>query len=130
MNPTETIAVKLFGWEQIPDDGPATDKCFQFNKGPKLWLRDGVFDGGSGVPHWPDLTDWNWIRRMEDALFSTIRLGEEMYGLALTQIVKEAEDPAWLALNRPPKVSWTACLHATAPQRVAACLRVLEEAGL
>lgn len=140
MTPEEIIATKLLGWEPyIPKPLEFDDdvRALYHNDGELVALFDldppclrAVAIDGSTAVGWPDLTNWNDIRRMEDALFSQIRLGEEMYGLALTHAVKGIEDPEWPVLTKMHKVSWSACLHATPAQRVQAALRVIEEADL
>jgi hypothetical protein len=115
MSPTEIIATKLLGWAVLNEYGDyAKDAtCASVNRNGEL-IED--FSRPSAKPHeiheWPDLDDWNDIRRMEDALAEK--------GLTWRYFNE---------LNRSCDES-PRCLRATAEQRVAAALKVIEEAGL
>lgn len=111
MNHTDRIAVKLFGWKF---------KSTGYNFSGSRWISpagheanisltgESIFDPSG---QWPDLTDWNWIRKMEDAIDEKDLL--MMYICNLQEETKMRRD--------------VTCLRATPAQRVAACLKVLEE---
>ena len=128
MTYTEIIAVKLFGWERIED------KPEKILGPPSRWYELGnystaVYDNGSAVGwtagNWPDFTDgslrWYWIRRMEDALAER-GLGKT-YAQTLCGAYPELLTPDEFDAIAAP------CLRATADQRVAACVKVLEGQG-
>jgi hypothetical protein len=104
MTPTETLAVKLFVAE--------------------------VDEHGFSQLHFnPD--DWNDIRRMEDALAE--RNLHSKYTDALYRIVKGHSVEERLkhgACFLDLHVGLSVGISATTAQRVAACLRVLQDAGL
>ncbi len=118
MSPTERIAVALLGW---------TYKC--------EWRGASVFNQGTnearvvratgeGWPadrcdtSWPDLTTLDGCRLFEDALrLRGFINGQKGYMNRLREVI-DIDDEA------------NVCFFATPAQRVAACLRTLDEAGL
>ena len=68
MTNEEKIAVALFGWvEQACDEMDC--KCYTNSAtSSKLWLKSGEAVVGVGLYAWPGLSDWNWIRKIEEAL--------------------------------------------------------------
>jgi len=138
MTPTETIAVKLFGWEpylpkplEFDDDVRALyrkegELVALFNLDPPC-LRAVAIDGSTAVD-WPDLADWNWIRRMEDALADKGLLSQYINRLSWHPY-SEDQDSERRSLTSVEESHWF-YLRATASQRVAAALQVIEEAGL
>jgi hypothetical protein len=141
MTPTETIAVKLFGWlESRPadpdEDGKNVRKIYFNAKGEEAYLLvDGTYsdDGiNDALDEWPDLTDWNWIRRMEDALAEKGLFVQ--YAGALSDIVPAEECKPKGLFESPADliifVGLALGMYATPAQRVSACLRVIEDAGL
>jgi hypothetical protein len=119
VTPAEIIAVKLFGWRH---DGywPSVGKRYKHPNRPDCR----VYEDGEGVGSdtWPDFSDWNSIRRMEDALAERGLMegspSEPSYTRMLRRIVG------------PDQSDYCVGLRATAEQRVAAALKVIEEAGL
>lgn len=132
---TEIIAMKLFGWEiygpsKSINDEPSMDyRHKETGEYAYVLSVNGEYYGPQAL-NWPNLQDWNWIRRIEDKLAETLRNGAEWYGLVLTRVVKAEEDPERLEMTGGNKVSWNSCLRATTVQRVSAALRVIQEAGL
>ena len=115
MTPTEIIATKLFGWERCERD-TQDSRRYEHPKGGVAFVS-GELDGGgfgpAGGEDWPDLTDWLWIQRMEDALLQQELLDEYVNALRA------------LASNKYPWCENYQMLS-TAEQRVAACVKVLE----
>jgi hypothetical protein len=121
MNPAEIIATKLFHWFRH-QNGTA------YTHGPsgRIFFPD---DAMEYPEDWPDLTDWNDIRRMEDALAERGLLAA--YKCQLSWIWDKESG------LQPPGFTWKAAgliedvmLRATPEQRVAAALKVIKEAGL
>lgn len=136
--PTDTeIIAKLLGWEKAERKG-------HYRKWPHYaiahdipGLRSSVFrsDGNRIEESFPDLTNWNDIRRMEDALAE--KGLRPVYALALSQIpeIREAElsDCEKIAdadINEDTHlVTVSVCvgLIPNQAQRVTACVKVLRE---
>jgi hypothetical protein len=126
MNPTEIIATKLLGFWEC-----ATPDWWREELGHR-WYRslaaarcrvhaDGYALPGSAYGVWPDLSDWNDIRRMEDALAEKGLLGKYCH-----QLCKDR----WVLISDPITDVGELIKRATAEQCVAAALKVIEEAGL
>ena len=120
MTPTEIIAVKLFGWKRVePErDDP---KVYEHPTGSTAYVGgelDGTGYGPIGGADWLDLADLNDIRRMED------ELAERGLGKAYAKRLVAAFDllPYEGAFGQVA----VPCLRATAEQRVAAAVKVLE----
>ena len=68
MTNEEKIAVGLFGWVEQACDKVGC-KCYTNSAtSAKLWLKSGEAVVGVGLYSWPALSDWNWIRKVEEAL--------------------------------------------------------------
>lgn len=130
---TELIAERLFGWELSEAPPVWGNKILRwYTKGSdastRLWIGvddRGVVNGGeiNFRDVWFDPDNWNDIRRMEDALAG--KGLTEKYILVLDSwytVAKSDVLPSGL-------IDWQtlAMLRATAPQRVAACVKVLRE---
>jgi hypothetical protein len=115
MSPTEIIATKLLGWIVLNEYGDYEKDatCATVNRNGELvedWFP------ASAKPHeihdWPDLTDWNDIHLIQAAIYHKGLI--DHYALVLH------------GMGVPhPKF-----FFATPEQRVAAALKVIEEAGL
>ena len=132
MTPAEIVAVKLFGW-RATEAPSGLLKSNRYYSHPDLcgfvgvadsytdtrWLREG---------EWPDFTDerlaWYWIRRVEDALAEKGLIDEYVLNLWRSRV----HGDEWIAKSASP--DWVNILRATAPQRLEAAIRVVEEAGL
>jgi hypothetical protein len=124
MTDTETISV-LLGFRHATQEERDSMANGSFSK--NWWgFRDGKMRVGPS--DWPDLDDWNWIRRMEDALAEKGLLPRYIMEL-LSQPYTEAQDLERRSLGFVNEVFWF-FTRATPAQRVAACLRVLQDAGL
>lgn len=121
--PTERIATALLGWAKTKR-GSYMKEATEVRVNP-----DGTLEDSHTPPHmgkwthsWPDLRSLDDCRRFEDALVTEKLLGT--YRLALLAIYD---------VNEIHQGSSWACwvmLRSTAEQRVAACLRVLDEVKL
>jgi hypothetical protein len=137
MNPTEIIATKLLGWRH---DGywPSGGKRYKHPNHPDCR----VYEDGEGVGSdaWPDLSDWNDIRRMEDTLAEK---GIEVWCKYLNFLMSDFDPTAMSKHLKPLRdcgqvspdaalllVGAASALSPTTEQRVAAALKVIEEAGL
>jgi len=117
LNPTEIIATKLLGWER--------SKTYPKEQGIRFTHHrfiPAIFDSEFDFPiqqnwGWPNLADWNDIRRMEDALAEKGLLVQ--YANALWKLCPSEGD--W---------EYNYQLLAIPDQRVAAALKVIKEAGL
>ena len=125
MTDTERIAVELLGWIARPEvkctepgqvayshQRPGREECLHHYH--PSWGLNCI------CRYWPDLTNWNDIRRMEDALMTKNKIG------------RYAEILDCLAVDRPegfPPLTWREALllRASPAQRVAACIAVLDE---
>lgn len=130
MTNTELIATKLFGWTpcEPPDDCNSrlswySRPGFSRDDVDLAGVSNGVRLGGTVDPDegWPDFDDyifkWYHVRRMEDALAEKRLLPEYKWALvSLVQSLAESQ-----LLPEP-----TIMLRATAEQRVAAAVRVLD----
>jgi len=124
MNPAEIIATKLLGWERLPVDPPI------YAKGrSEVTVVDGEeYRRDWDLSHiWPDLSDYNCIRRMEDALAERgllRRYHSALWGNCVLEDWQRLEyaSPSFFSLQS------YIFLRATTEQRVAAALKVLEEA--
>lgn len=121
MTSTELIATKLFGWERVK---PTREdpKVYEHSTGSTAYVGgdlDGAGCGPIGGEDWPDLTDWNWIRRMEDVL------AERQMLMAYMMALTEAYDTEFSG-DGPLPGTLAMFLRATAAQRVAAAVKVLE----
>ncbi|CAB4140648.1 hypothetical protein UFOVP398_61 [uncultured Caudovirales phage] len=121
MTPTELIAVKLFGWERVePERDDPT--AYEHPTGSTAYVGgelDGTGYGPIGGADWPDLADLNDIRRMEDALAERGLIS--LYVAAIEIIVPITPDYDQNLCWREWRI-----LRATAEQRVAAAVKVLE----
>jgi hypothetical protein len=119
MTPAEIIATKLLGWERLPVDPPIYTKGLS-----EVAVEDGEEYRRDWDPShtWPDLSDYNCIRRMEDALAEKGLMegspSEPSYTRMLRRIVGPDQSDCCVGLRATPE------------QRVAAALKVIEEAGL
>jgi hypothetical protein len=115
---TEFLAQKLFGWELVETNEYYRRENAGDRHSYKL-MPDDMLLIGKGK--FPDFTDWNWIRRMEDRMETDALYAK--YRDALLAV--SAKDQAmWTYAD------WYKILRATPAQRIAAAVRVLEEAGL
>ena len=118
LSDTAFIAERLFGWK--------ADKRTRGVKWTR-WTREPydvaiVYDDGINPDSpWPKLDDWNDIRRMEDALSKESLYFD--YARHLCTMVSGMD--YFIGSNQTP--DWLVCLRATAPQRVAAAVKVLRE---
>ena len=124
MTPTEIIATRLLGWVRVE---PTRDdpKVYEHPTGSTAYVGgelDGTGYGPVGGADWPDLTDYNCIRRMEDALAERQMLKRYMMTLD-GEFTVNASDPM-----PGTCITWQsfAMLRATADQRVEAAVKVLE----
>jgi len=132
MNPAEIIATKLFGWQLGGSPGcyvkEASSVCLNNDGSVGEWFappsarKDQLHD-------WPNLADWNDIRRMEDALTEKGLLAKYHHSLWENCA---PEDWQWVEYANPyaPCLNKYMPLRATAEQRVAAALKVIEGDGL
>jgi hypothetical protein len=126
MTPTETIAVKLFGWKRDDSRNPLPDRDREYTMtSPTGYKRLACIKIATGEElfgnhHWPDLADWNDIRRMEDAMAAKEGQLFRRYCDLLTLMIP-ADDRGDKTLD---------AMRSSPAQRVAACLRVLQDAGL
>jgi len=116
---TERIAVALLGWAPV-------ETPYVLTRGYKQ--RDGKVSNvcqangyGHGDGDWPDFDTLDGCRLFEDALMSRA---------LLHRYVLEILDDQQLVVPRKIIRAARVCLRATCEQRVAACIRVLDEAGL
>lgn len=118
MTSNEIIAMRLFGW--VKDNRPLPPNVERGYVLPGTVHRCSVTCNQSvaSFSYWPDLTDWNWIRRMEDAL------AERGLGKAYAQTLCGAY-PELLTPDEFDAIA-APCLRCTASQRVAAAVKVLE----
>jgi hypothetical protein len=116
MTPTEIIATKLFDFDALPCLTDAHENWYVHRPTSNVASVDpntGHLNvSWCGCEEWPDLADWNDIRRMEDALAEK--------GLRISY---------YCALH-DEDCDWPEALTATAEQRVASALKAIEEAGL
>jgi hypothetical protein len=137
MNPAEIIATKLLGWFRH-QNGTA------YTHGPsgRIFFPD---DAMEYPEEWPDLSDWNDIRRIEDALaekglycsylaqIAHIDPPEDLCAMIAPLLSDEALDGVTDYESRLEQAFVAAAAlvkRATAEQCVAAALKVIEEAGL
>jgi hypothetical protein len=121
MNPAEIIATKLFHWFRH-QNGTA----YTHGSSGRIFFPD---DAMEYPEEWPVLTNWNDIRRMEDALAEKGLLAKYHHSLWENCAL---EDWQWVEYTNPyfPCLNKYMPLRATAEQRVAAALKVIKEAGL
>lgn len=124
MTDTERIATALMGWMEIkrPIGAPIEGRFYRLpNAHSQSWVC--AFDGGDwrGPGDWPDFTTLDGARLFEDALANGV--GQFTGAGALTRYVMHLQEA-------DPESARFSGLRATPAQRVAACLRVLDEAGL
>jgi hypothetical protein len=118
MNPAEIIATKLLGWRLHKGDENYEDYShFMIFSDGKPWCS---------VCDMPDLSDYNCIRRMEDALAEKGLLGKYILAL-LDQLFPVEYAYEWPKQGMDPGTYgvWHTT-RATTEQRVAATLKVLE----
>jgi len=106
----EILATKLLGWESIPPEFDEARAYYHNKFGPAYVFPDGSWTGAS---EWPNLADWNTIRRIEDAIWGKGRAYSDRYIAYLT----------WSC-----EYDRRLTLRGTQEQRVAAALRVSEAA--
>ena len=126
MTPEEIIATKLLGWERgVEDDGQVV---YLHKESGSVHYFGGELDGcGMGQINgadFPDLSNWNDIRRMEDALAEK-GLSAKYYSTITASVEFNALES--FADNAIKLLS--ALSQATPEQRVQAALKVIEEAG-
>jgi len=109
MTPAEIIATKLLGWFRH-QKGTA----YTHGSSGRIFFPD---DAMEYPEEWPHLSDWNDIRRMEDALAEKGLMVQ--YANALWKLCPSEGD--W---------EYNYQLLAIPDQRVAAALKVIKEAGL
>ena len=133
MTYTEIIAVKLFGWEACEAPPIETHRNVRWYQ--KMGSREHLEYVGyrsddadicgtiNRTVSWPNFADerlkWYWIRRMEDVLAER-GLGKTYAQHLVSSLGGLPHDDAFDQVAVP-------CLRATAEQRVAACVKVLEE---
>jgi hypothetical protein len=132
MTPAEIIATKLLDFDALQHLNDAHENCYLHRPSSNVASvnpKTGHLTvSWEGCEEWPDLADWNDIRRMEDALAKK-GLGAQ-YACALVASLRDAvlaclgdqdiEASAFHLVSVP-------CLRATAEQRVAAALKVISE---
>lgn len=125
---TEIIATRLLSWTYIREEDGS--KLYTHPTGSSQYVGgdlDGTGAGQINGADWPDLENWNDIRRMEDALAERWLLG------AYLSKIYVDENAEWYAnYGHSPTLLFAAyyALRATPAQRVAAAIRVIEEEGL
>ena len=120
MTDTETIAVELFGWRRA--ESQEGFKAYRLGPSPTYLInQDGTARFRWVDCEWPDLADWNWIRKMENALAERGIVPWLAYGAALKSAVMADRKPTQIIFDSD------VYLRATTAQRVAACLKVIEE---
>jgi len=142
MTDTETIAVKLFGWEPCGPPYPKLEsRPYRWYIKPAMPLELSCYIGFE-VDHvafsrfsesdWPNFShpreQHYWIRRMEDALAEKRLLPRYIMEL-LSQPYTEAQDLERRRLGFVNEVFWF-FTRSTPAQRVAACLKVIDETDL
>jgi hypothetical protein len=127
VTPTEILAVRLFGW--VPCEAPSGE-AHRGYRWYEQFINTGVYNIVGlddmhiwwGRAHWPDFTDWNWIRRMDEELEKR-DLMERYLDTLLAMLdpnydYKAYQDVAQHCSN---------VLLCTTDQRIAAALKVLGE---
>jgi hypothetical protein len=133
MTDTERIATALLGWRRGVAWPSLKNRPYRwYQLGEHRALRSDVigideFDHvafiRSPCSTWPDFTTLDGCRLFEDALFAKLPAGCYRYGQIITMIRL-----GLAGFDGHPL--YDSCLKATPAQRVAACLHVLDEAGL
>jgi len=125
MTQTERIAVALLGWAPVETPYVLTRGYKQ--RGGKV--SNVCQANGHGDGDWPDFATLDGCRLFEDALMSRALLNRyvvEILRPEVTVFQSVRVDDVPRKIIRAARV----CLRATCEQRVAACIRVLDEAGL
>jgi len=129
MTQTERIAVALLGWAPVETPYVLTRGYKQ--RGGKV--SNVCQANGHGDGDWPDFATLDGCRLFEDALMSRALLHRYLLEILRPEAARfkslGAENDQQ---SVPQKIMMAAlvCLVATCEQRVAACIRVLDEAGL
>lgn len=119
MTPTERIATALLGWVK-EEVSPWPQRNSYRKSHMAVCVNPSTGQGPHGT--WPDFTTLDGCREMEDALEAKgLHLRYVHFIEELTMIVDRSTN-GW-------DESWS-MMRATATQRVAACLRTLDEGGL
>jgi len=134
MSNTERIAVGLLGWQWAMDCqyGSRFERIIKDTRQSVLIERSSgraiAFGGRHYDGPWPDFTTLDGVRLFEDALRD---LG---YGLQYRQalwVVRNRDTGLPVDLtNIDPHTSMQCGIFSTPEQRVAACIAVMDEAGL
>lgn len=134
MTSTERIATALLGWKATAITHSLNPSLVRFERIVDGSRQSAYVDMATGTPSarygtltkWPNLTTLDGCRLFEDAL-SQVRKnwpnGDfidaiRLYREALVVIVHEGE---------PRRLEWACILFATPAQRVAACIKLLDE---
>ena len=125
MTPEEIIATKLLGWvdEGVMSNGEHWFFHPQHGRA-RLSAKNGTVNLGQQST-WPDLSNWNDIRRMEEALAEK-GLSAKYYSTLTSHVTFNALES--FADNAIKLLS--ALSRSTPEQRVQAALKVIESAGL
>lgn len=122
------LIAKLLGW--VPYNPSANySHCRCYRKG-RQWEGIRIADGSQYCKNdnWPDLANWNDIRRMEEAIVEQKLFAEYLFALTSQPYTKEQEEER-RSLSSVEESWWFFC-RATQAQRVAAAVKVIQEAGL
>jgi len=136
----ERIATGLLGWDEIlcgesavweehQVDGPLYRKNkteVWIEPRSQAWYRR-THPNCQNQENWPNFATLDGARLFEDALAERSLLGE--YRKALLDLTKLHEPVALFPANSMSWACWV-MLRATPEQRVAACIAVMDEAGL
>lgn len=129
---TEKIAVALFGW--VADKRTRGYKWTRYTRqspiGVVICHDDGIWTGSED---WPNITDWNWIRKMEDAIAErdlNLLYAEALYdqtgNVAYATMLDGAHAKRMSSDALTRLIPFACGIRATAAQRVAAAVKVLE----
>jgi len=130
MTQTERIAVALLGWAPV-------ETPYVLTRGYKQ--RDGKVSNvcqangyGHGDGDWPDFDTLDGCRLFEDALMSRALLHRYLLEILRpeAEVFKSLGFDDQQLVHRKIMMVALVCLVATCEQRVAACIRVLDEEGL
>jgi hypothetical protein len=126
MSDTELIATKLLGWE----DASAIGKKSGYYKRPdgELFHCDAIKNPRSQA--WPDFTTLDGCRLFERSLANALHFSSYAHAL-WSEVADQFINPDTALDTYPNPVAVSrVCIFATPAQRVAACVRVIVEAGL
>jgi len=125
MTQTERIAVALLGWAPVETPYVLTRGYKQ--RGGKV--SNVCQANGHGDGDWPDFATLDGCRLFEDALMSRALLNRYVVEILRPEVTVFQSGRVDDVPRKIIKASMM-CLRATCEQRVAACIRVLDGAGL